>query len=91
MSRTAAEKSVIAKPAKLHDTDTGSSEVQATLLTDRIRYLTEHFKIHKKDLHSKYGLQAMVNRRRKLLKYLKRKNNSSYMSLISKLELRDSY
>ena len=91
MSRTAEEKSVIAKDARLHDKDTGSSEVQVTLLTDRIKYLTEHFKIHKKDLHSKRGLTALVNRRKKLLRYLKRTNLNGYSSLISKLGLRDSY
>ncbi len=91
MSITAEEKSKTLHPAQLHAKDTGSSEVQITSLTERIRYLTEHFKQHKKDLHSKRGLQTMVNRRKKLLRYLKCKNNSSYFTLINRLELRDSY
>lgn len=90
MSIVAEDKSEI-QSIRLHEKDTGSSEVQAALLTNRIRYLTEHFKKHKKDLHSKRGLQNLVNRRKKLLKYLKSKNSSSYFALISKLGLRDSY
>lgn len=76
---------------KRSERDTGSPEVQVSLLTARIKYLTEHFKIHKKDHHSRRGLQLMVNRRRDLLKYLKRKDNKRYYDLISKLGLRDSY
>ena len=68
--------------------DTGSPEVQVALLTHRIRYLTEHFKIHKKDNHSRRGLIRMVNLRRKLLDYLKRMNIERYRSLIKRLELR---
>lgn len=70
--------------------DTGSPEAQVSILTMRIRHLTEHFKTHKKDLHSRYGLLKMVSLRRKLLKYLKNKNNARYQSLIKQLELRDS-
>ncbi len=60
-------------------------------MTGRIKYLTEHFKEHKKDVHSRRGLLTLVNKRRKLLKYLKRKENTRYYSLIEKLKLRDSY
>jgi small subunit ribosomal protein S15 len=91
MSIQTEDKSTILQNVKLHEKDTGSSEVQVALLTDRIRYLTEHFKEHKKDLHSKRGLQNLVNRRKKLLRYLKCQNNASYFSLIGKLGLRDSY
>lgn len=91
MSRTAEEKSGIIKDAQKHANDTGSPEVQVTLLTDRIKYLTEHFKKHNKDLHSKRGLQAMVNRRKKLLKYLKSRDHGGYTGVIKKLGLRDSY
>lgn len=91
MSNTTAEKSKIINENQRHPQDTGSPEVQATLLTSRIKHLTEHFKIHKKDKHSKRGLLALVNRRKKVLKYLKIDNLSSYQSLISKLGLRDSY
>lgn len=68
--------------------DTGSPEVQVALITAKIGYLTEHLKIHKKDLHSRYGLIKMVNNRRKLLIYLKRTNYSSYIKLIQELGLR---
>lgn len=73
------------------ENDVGSSEVQIALMTGRIKYLTEHFKQHKKDFHSRRGLQTLVNRRRKLLKYLKKENLESYSSLIKSLGLRDSY
>ena len=68
--------------------DTGSPEVQVALLTGRIEQLTGHFKIHKKDHHSRRGLLMMVNRRRSLLDYLKRKDNERYKALIEKLGLR---
>lgn len=71
--------------------DTGSVEVQVALMTTRIRELTEHFKIHKKDFHSRRGLQTLVNKRRRLLKYLKRNDGPRYLALIKRLELRDSY
>lgn len=73
---------------KTHDTDTGSSQVQIALLTQRINELTEHFKLHKKDNHSRRGLLKMVARRRKLLDYLKRKNIGEYHEIIKKLKLR---
>jgi small subunit ribosomal protein S15 len=68
--------------------DTGSPEVQVALLTGRIEQLTEHFKAHKKDHHSRRGLLQLVNRRRSLLDYLKRKDNARYKALIEKLGLR---
>ena len=68
--------------------DTGSPELQVALLTGRIEQLTEHFKTHKKDHHSRRGLLQLVNRRRSLLDYLKRKDNERYKALIEKLGLR---
>ena len=68
--------------------DTGSPEVQVALMTARIQELTEHFKTHKKDHHSRRGLLQLVNRRRSLLDYLKRKDNERYKALIEKLGLR---
>lgn len=73
---------------KTHGSDTGSSQVQIALLTQRINELTEHFRTHKKDNHSRRGLLKMVSRRRKLLDYLKRKNINEYHSIIEKLGLR---
>jgi small subunit ribosomal protein S15 len=71
-----------------HDTDTGSCEVQIALLTDRIRYLTEHLKIHVKDLHSRRGLVALANKRRRLLGYLKADDAGSYKDVVQRLGLR---
>jgi small subunit ribosomal protein S15 len=71
-----------------HDSDTGSPEVQIALLTERITYLTEHFKTHKKDHHSRRGLLKLVGRRRKLLDYLKRKDVERYRDVIAKLGIR---
>ena len=68
--------------------NTGSTEVQVAILTKKINSLTEHFKINKKDHHSKRGLLGMINNRRKLLKYLKNKNEQRYTDLIKKLGLR---
>jgi len=73
---------------KLHDTDTGSPEVQIALLTHRISYLNEHFKVHKKDHHSRRGLLKLVGQRRRLLNYLKSKDVNRYRSLIQALGLR---
>ncbi|VXB77019.1 30S ribosomal protein S15 [Luteimonas sp. 9C] len=73
---------------KRGDNDTGSPEVQVALLTARIVHLTEHFKTHKKDHHSRRGLLMMVNRRRSLLDYLHRKDADRYKALIEKLGLR---
>ncbi|HPN72743.1 MAG TPA: 30S ribosomal protein S15 [Candidatus Omnitrophota bacterium] len=71
-----------------HSTDTGSSEVQIAILTERINGLTEHFKKHKKDHHSRRGLLMLVNKRRKLLKYLKSVDEAKYTEVIGKLGLR---
>jgi len=81
-------KETIVKDYKTHNNDTGSSQVQIALLTQRINELTEHFKIHKKDNHSRRGLLKMVSRRRKLLDYLKRQNIGEYHDIIQKLGLR---
>ncbi len=82
------QKEQIVKHYQRAPMDTGSSEVQVALLTYRIRELTEHFKIHKKDVHSRRGLVTLVNRRKKLLAYLRVKNPDSYTKLITELELR---
>ncbi|MGA2192665.1 MAG: 30S ribosomal protein S15 [Nitrospirota bacterium] len=73
---------------KIHESDTGSPEVQIALLSERIKYLTEHFKTHKKDFHSRRGLLQMVGRRRRLLDYLKDKNVERYKTVIERLGLR---
>ena len=82
------EKNKIVKEFQNNDTDTGSPEVQIALLTENINKLQSHFKIHKKDHHSRTGLIRMVNLRRKLLAYLKMKNPESYQALIKSLKLR---
>lgn len=91
MSLTSAQKVDIINEFKRADKDTGSPEVQVSLMTGRINYLTEHFKEHKKDFHSRRGLQDLVNKRRKLLKYLKKNAPERYAQLIQGLGLRDSY
>jgi len=73
---------------KRKEGDTGSPEVQVALLTERITYLTEHFKVHKKDFHSKTGLLKLVGQRRKLLNYLKNSDIQRYRDLIERLGLR---
>ena len=73
---------------KTHDGDTGSPEVQVALLSERISYLTEHFKSHAKDHHSRRGLQKLVGQRRSLLDYLKRKDSDRYADLIKRLGIR---
>lgn len=73
---------------KLHDTDTGSPEVQIGLLTHRIQYLTEHLKIHKKDHHSRRGLLMLVGRRRRLLNYVRNNDVQRYRTIIDNLGLR---
>ena len=70
---------------RLHDTDTGSPEVQIALLTDRINHLTEHLKVHKKDHHSRRGLLMLVGRRRRLLDYVKKNDVERYRAIIAKL------
>ena len=84
---TQRKKDVITKFAT-HQGDTGSPEVQVALLSERINYLTEHFKTHAKDHHSRRGLLKLVGQRRRLLDYLKRKNLERYRSLISGLGIR---
>jgi small subunit ribosomal protein S15 len=73
---------------RVSETDTGSSRVQVAVLTDRINYLNEHFKTHKKDHHSRRGLLKMVGRRRRLLDYMKRTEVEGYRQLIAELGLR---
>ncbi len=73
---------------KIHESDTGSPEVQIALLSERIKYLTEHFKAHKKDFHSRRGLLKIVGRRRRLLDYLKSTNVDRYKGIIERLGLR---
>jgi len=82
------EKQAIIAKYKLHDKDSGSAEVQIALLTERIRMLTEHFQVHKKDHASRRGLLKLVGRRRKLLDYLKNKKIDSYREMIKQLNLR---
>ena len=81
-------KSEIIRDFQLHDGDTGSSEVQVALLTERIRYLTEHLKQHRQDVHSRIGLLKLVGQRRSLLNYLTREDVTRYRSLIDRLGLR---
>jgi small subunit ribosomal protein S15 len=88
MSITAAQKSQIVADYQRAKGDTGSPEVQVALITARINYLTNHFKEHNKDHHSRRGLLRLVSRRRKLLDYLKSKNEGGYKELIGRLELR---
>jgi len=73
---------------KTNEQDTGSPEVQIALLSNRIKYLTEHFKVHKKDHHSRRGLLKLVGQRRRLLNYLKRKDMEKYKNLIKELGIR---
>lgn len=88
MTITAERKDALIKEHARADGDTGSPEVQVAILTERITNLTEHFKGHHKDNHSRRGLLMMVNRRRSLLDYLKRKDVARYNDLIAKLGLR---
>jgi len=83
-----AKKQEIIDTFKLHDNDTGSPEVQIAILTERIIYLTEHFKVHKKDHHSRRGLLKIVGQRRRLLDYLKKKDIERYRTIIGKLGIR---
>ncbi len=88
MSTASEVKEKIVTDYRTHGSDTGSSQVQIALLTQRINELTEHFKVHKKDNNSRVGLLKMVSRRRKLLDYLKRSNIDQYHKIIEKLGLR---
>ena len=82
------KKTEIIEQNKRGEGDTGSPEVQVALLTERINHLTEHFKVHAKDHHSRRGLLKMVGQRRRLLRYLERVSNERYRALITKLNLR---
>ncbi len=82
------KKTEIIKEFAEHPNDTGSAAVQIALLTERINQLNEHFKVHKKDFHSRLGLVKLVNRRRNLLAYLKKKDPKKYQEVISKLGLK---
>ena len=82
------DKSATITKHRLHETDTGSPEVQVAILTERINHLTEHLKVHKKDHHSRRGLLMLVGRRRRLLDYLRRNDVERYRALIAKLGLR---
>ncbi len=88
MTLTKEQKAKIIEEYKIHEGDTGSSEVQIALLTYRINALNEHLKEHKKDYHSRRGLLKMVGQRRGLLKYLKKKDIERYRNIIKKLEIR---
>lgn len=81
------KKAKIIKGHRLHDADTGSPEVQVALLSEQITKLSDHLKLHKKDNHSRRGLLQMVNKRRRLLSYLKKKDEERYSSVLEKLEL----
>ena len=85
---TAEKKQTLIETYRLHEADTGSPEVQIAILTDRINYLTEHLKVHKKDHHSRRGLLKMVGQRRGLLNYLRDNDLERYRSILEKLNLR---
>ena len=88
MSVSVQRKQELVDEYRVHSTDTGSPEVQVALLSERISYLTEHFKVHAKDHHSRRGLLKLVGQRRRLLDYLKREDSPRYKSLIQRLGLR---
>jgi len=88
MTLSAERKVALVKEYATKAGDTGSPEVQVALLTERINYLTEHFKLHKKDNHSRRGLLTMVSKRRSLLDYLKSKDEERYQALIKRLDIR---
>ena len=88
MSISKNDKQKLVKDHRLHDSDTGSVEVQVALLTARINELTKHLQVHTKDHHSRFGLLKMVGLRRRLLEYLKRSDLKAYRTLIENLDLR---
>ena len=88
MALAAEQKKALIDQFKLHDTDTGSPEIQIALLTQRINHLNEHFKVHRKDHHSRRGLLKLVGQRRRLLNYLKNKDVNRYREVIKALGLR---
>ena len=81
------DKEKVIKTHRLHEGDTGSPEVQVALLSEKIAKLSDHLKLHKKDNHSRRGLLQMVNKRRRLLEYLKKKSEERYTALVERLEL----
>ena len=85
---TKTEKEEITSSNRLHATDTGSSDVQVALLTERIRQMTDHLRVHRKDHHSQRGLMKIVGRRRRLLRYLSRQEPDRYKALIAALGIR---
>ncbi len=88
MTLTADKKQEVISKHKMHGLDSGSPEVQIALLTEKIKYLTDHFKVHKSDHHSRRGLLRMVGRRRRLLEYLKRTKIERYRAIVKELGLR---
>lgn len=88
MALTYEGKAEVIGDSRIHETDTGSPEVQVSILTWRINHLTEHLKVHKHDLHSRRGLLMLVGQRRRLLAYIAKKSPSRYRALIAKLGLR---
>jgi small subunit ribosomal protein S15 len=88
VSITKDKKQTVIQEYQRDKSDTGSPEVQVAILTERIKSLTEHMKMHKKDFHSRYGLLKLVSRRRKLLNYIKRRSEEKYSEFIKKLDIR---
>lgn len=88
MVMTREQRKDVVEKFRVHETDTGSPEVQVSLLTERITYMTGHMEAHRKDFHSRRGLQAMVNRRKRLLAYLRREEPERYRALVERLGLR---
>jgi small subunit ribosomal protein S15 len=88
MTMSKVDKTGIIGRFRIHETDSGSPEVQIALLTERINYLTEHFKVHKKDHHSRRGLLKLVGRRRRLLDYLRANKSDRYRAILKELGLR---
>ncbi|RMF84605.1 MAG: 30S ribosomal protein S15 [Nitrospinota bacterium] len=88
MPLTKERKDEIINTFKRHENDTGSPEVQIALLSEKIAYLTEHFKVHKKDHHSRRGLLKLVGKRRRLLDYLRKKDVDRYVAIINRLGIR---
>lgn len=88
MALTKEVKTSVIQQYRQHETDTGSPEVQIAILTNRISYLTDHFKLHKKDHHSRRGLLQLVGRRRRLLDYLRRIDEARYRAVLERLGIR---
>lgn len=88
MAITKEKKTALIEEFRTHSSDTGSPAVQIALLTERINYLTEHFKLHGKDFHSRHGLLKIVSQRRRLLNYLKKHSLQHYKQIIEKLGIR---